>query len=1138
MSYNGPGPDPNYGAATNGLLYSGPQYANTTTPLWCPYGDCGGMTGGIGPNILVSTIGVNAVGDIFLGATGTASNITSAPIQFGRTSDAIPVPSSEAISMVTNTVQSYLGPTYVPPIDVECITVTNNGRTSHDALAVGDLHVYGNNDSIPGNDIQLGSFVQYENTTDLQLNSSGFHLSSLWVSSINGGAGGGGGGTIPPDLSLSTLTINAAGNIKLQGQAPLWFPSGSLTDTSLSAFPNNQSITPPFVNWRSANNPTFLEGVIGDPEQYYGNVMTGGLGIYDTKGFPLPTPAVSASIVGQIVNNEIYGGININSTRTETQNLIVSSINGFEYPGTTTNYPPDAVFSTITTNPLSGASVINDLNVSTINGLPYTGGGIAGPNLLVSTMVVNDGFGVSTIAPNVRWVPDSITMTGRSMNAGGAISPQNVSSFYGAPIQFQYVEAIITNPNNTTVALKVNTDGTNLVDANFNYKTFGIYKFDNLVAQGSPNQNILTAFPLNVANLYVSGVYPIPGQYPAITNTYGTITCDASPSGGTHKQLHLAHTEEIFIDAPSVRIPNLNTTTLRVSTLYVSSIVDYVIVTSTLNTSTITSASIVSDTVSSIINQNSLLTTSTINFNASAGGVSLGGIDLGLGGYLGGLTGQLVSGALTTTIAGAALGTGIAGLVLPRTYPSGAGSPPGGNISSFSLVNGTTQLQFSTLGANTSTFTRYTSSISGSDPTLVPNPEFFISSVITPGTPCIRSFSDPINPANPSTFTSTLQAFGQWVPIPALPVTPVSNIIASTITLGQVGGSAALATLGYATVNGVTIGSNAGAILSQTIQTGNIVTGGSMDAAGNIVGTTLSLNGAGTINTRGSASINGVLIGTSGKNVTASTISGLSVTGNTVNASVSMSAPLASFSTLGVSTLTATNLTTTGTLTIPSLNTSNITVTGYISTIGLINTSGNINQTGAVSEIRQNGIIGLAILQSGVLSLTPNIGSSVTINNSGVTQTSQLTVTNDATMSTITTKAINGGIVSTYPPAYNSCAAVQRIAPFSVGGTSYYVNVPINRPCLVHINATASSTDGTNTGAAPVQGSWIVSVVWYQTTFALGLHGGVGIIYANGITLYGGNQAIPGSGLNFNIVNTSISLNQLDVSWFISSSSP
>ena len=214
----------------------------------------------------------------------------------------------------------------------------------------------------------------------------------------------------------------------------------------------------------------------------------------------------------------------------------------------------------------------------------------------------------------------------------------------------------------------------------------------------------------------------------------------------------------MVINAPALVVTApTQMTSLSLSTLSVSSIVDY-----NFTSAGAIQASAISSSTGAFLSAN----LSTFNFNASAGGVNLGGINLGMGGFLGGLVGELVSGALTTTIAGAALGTGIAGLILPYTYPPGTSYPPGANISSFQTVNGTTQLQFSTLGTSTNTYYRYTSSIAGSDPTLTPNPLTFVSSVISPGTVCIRSFSDPINPANPSTFRSTLQSFGQWVPVP------------------------------------------------------------------------------------------------------------------------------------------------------------------------------------------------------------------------------------------------------------------------------------------------------------------------------------------------------------------------------------
>jgi hypothetical protein len=286
----------------------------------------------------------------------------------------------------------------------------------------------------------------------------------------------------------------------------------------------------------------------------------------------------------------------------------------------------------------------------------------------------------------------------------------------------------------------------------------------------------------------------------------------------------------------------------------------------------------------------SVVSASTIKFTASAGGVDLGGIDLGLGGFLGGLTGQLVSGSYNTIIGGVALGTGVTALVNSRNNLA-TNPPPGGNISSFTTINGTTQLQFSTIGTNLSTYYRFTDS-GGSDPSLRPGLEVFVSSIIAPGTLCLRSLSDPINPANPSTFTSTLQSFGQWVPVPAATSSVPPVIVASTINVstmivrGQAPAGVVLAVpQGNVQVGGVSQGvtlTNGGGITANSI---NLIAPGTRTLTCVAVNTT-------NITSPGVNTIGGVTIGSPSGQLTATNINATTFVGTTASLNgVSLGSP-------------------------------------------------------------------------------------------------------------------------------------------------------------------------------------------------------------------------------------------------------
>lgn len=178
-----------------------------------------------------------------------------------------------------------------------------------------------------------------------------------------------------------------------------------------------------------------------------------------------------------------------------------------------------------------------------------------------------------------------------------------------------------------------------------------------------------------------------------------------------------------------------------------------------LNTSSITTTAI--STIGAEIRQGLM---SSIQFNPSLGGVSLGGVNLGLGSILGNVIGwgAGVFGAAAGTVG---MITGTAALMMGR---------PGNNINSsnFEMINGTSQIQFSTLGASTVSIFREVQSTG--DPSQIPGEEVFISTIIPPGAHCIRTVSDPINTM--SSPSSTVQAFGEWEEIPYILPSSISTV--------------------------------------------------------------------------------------------------------------------------------------------------------------------------------------------------------------------------------------------------------------------------------------------------------------------------------------------------------------------------
>jgi hypothetical protein len=247
---------------------------------------------------------------------------------------------------------------------------------------------------------------------------------------------------------------------------------------------------------------------------------------------------------------------------------------------------------------------------------------------------------------------------------------------------------------------------------------------------------------------------------------------------------NIAATQSIFV--PALSTTSISTNTIRGATANFDNISTNYISTNDMYASTIRAGtSFVSSANISSLNAGNfganridvtLLSSLTgdITFNLVSTLSLFGNVDvnLGLGNQLAGLIGGAASQGLGVALGGAALATGAVALVTGRT--SG-----GVNSNVFQTVNGTTQLQFSTIGtATTSVFLDTNSAAPGTTPAL----ETSTTINVPAGAYCVRSVSDPLNINNN---VSTIQSFGQWVPViqnnPTLPSFTTSTLAVSTL---------------------------------------------------------------------------------------------------------------------------------------------------------------------------------------------------------------------------------------------------------------------------------------------------------------------------------------------------------------------
>lgn len=254
------------------------------------------------------------------------------------------------------------------------------------------------------------------------------------------------------------------------------------------------------------------------------------------------------------------------------------------------------------------------------------------------------------------------------------------------------------------------------------------------------------------------------------------------------------------LEAGVISTGAIATSDIQASTMEISSINGAEFTTNAIKVDVGNFSSLVSNSISSLGAQIREALISTIVFspslNPSLGGVN---VNLGLGGILGNVIGwgAGVLGAATGTVA---LGTSAFALASGRqaNYI---------DATRYELVNGVTQLQFSTLNVPFSTIYRLTDS---ADPERTPGAEVFVSTINPPGV-AVRSVSDPINTL--SSPSSTIQAFGQWVPLPpeVVNVSTIADLSVSSLIVSTIAGDGGRIYLNFSTtIDGQAVAPDAG----------------------------------------------------------------------------------------------------------------------------------------------------------------------------------------------------------------------------------------------------------------------------------------------------------------------------------------
>ena len=386
------------------------------------------------------------------------------------------------------------------------------------------------------------------------------------------------------------------------------------------------------------------------------------------------------------------------------------------------------------------------------------------------------------------------TVTINAVPNGNITMTHNISSSteYNAPIIFQRPPADINAPSESLV---MNTSlGVPTKPVNGEYitatKAAGT-AYDDIAVQGLQVYGNQTTAGNAGAAAYItgqSGNLILAAQDSVYVSSLKVSTLTATNVISTNSGTANSYTATLFMSTPI-----LNTNYISSIGISTSQIVSKDIFTSTLTVSTLNAPNFTPAQVSTVVVDTKLTVTSTLSLTGSPTN-----INLGLGDVIQGLIGGAATQALGVGIGGAGLITGTVALATGRT--SGGVNP---NV--FQTVNGSTQLQFSTIGQAVSSIFLTTNS---ANPLTTPGIEIRQSNGVPAGTYCVRSVGDPLYITNN---VSSIQMFGQWVPViqptATVPALGISSLTVSSINGlppggGGGGGITSTIAISTATING------------------------------------------------------------------------------------------------------------------------------------------------------------------------------------------------------------------------------------------------------------------------------------------------------------------------------------------------
>ena len=422
---------------------------------------------------------------------------------------------------------------------------------------------------------------------------------------------------------------------------------------------------------------------------------------------------------GQLNASTISTG-SITANTAEISSLIA------EYVSTEQLFANAGTFSTFSTSQIV-------IDAQTLNATPT--------ELLLNGIPIATLSSLSSIADwSYEPALSTVQMAGNDLDQGGTISSLNVRAGNGFFLNLVAFNSLFVSSNTSTIS--------SVIDS----ADLGIF-------------STLNAGEISSGQISCASVYAPVGEISSLVGdsaNFSTISCMslsslmASFSSITTEALTLSTLQVNGL----ISTPDIETSTINGAAFGASSITVEVVGVSSL----------VANAISSVGAEIRTALVSTIQFKPS--------FDVGLNFDTAAL-GNALQGGLTRLGIGAGVGFGVVGSgLLGAVFSRPANTSY--NTNAYYQYAVPTQLQFSTLGTDTSSFTRLVSSSGAGNE--VPGVEVVLSSIISSGTLCLRSLGDPTNLADPSTFTSSIQAFGEWVPVPPETLQVISTFATASVS--------------------------------------------------------------------------------------------------------------------------------------------------------------------------------------------------------------------------------------------------------------------------------------------------------------------------------------------------------------------